>query len=141
MKRLRLYILALAFFLPVLAAGSMARANCANPTDVQKKLIYNTTNHVWQFCDGTTWKAMGLALSCGAGAWTQQTLSGAVGWYGIASSSDGTKPAAVGADGYIYTSTDSGVHWTQRTSAGNLWNGSIASSSDGTKLVAGAGYI
>jgi hypothetical protein len=61
-------------------------------------------------------------------------------WFGIDSSSDGTKLVAtdIGADetgGYIYTSTDSGVSWIARTSAGARNWGSITSSSDGTKLV------
>lgn len=55
-------------------------------------------------------------------------------WRSIASSSDGTKLAAVVAAGQIYTSTDSGVNWTARDSNRD-WR-SIASSSDGTKLVA-----
>jgi photosystem II stability/assembly factor-like uncharacterized protein len=55
-------------------------------------------------------------------------------WNGIASSSDGTKLAAVVRGGQIYTSTDSGVTWTARASSQNWY--SIASSSDGTKLVA-----
>jgi hypothetical protein len=55
-------------------------------------------------------------------------------WFGIASSSDGTKLAAVVTGGQIYTSTDSGVTWMARDSNRN-WFG-IASSSDGTKLAA-----
>ena len=33
-------------------------------------------------------------------------------WQSIASSSDGSELAAVVADGYMYTSTDSGASWT-----------------------------
>ena len=54
----------------------------------------------------------------------------------IASSSDGTKLAAVVYNGYIYTSSDSGVSWTQATTAGTRTWKSIASSYDGTKLAA-----
>ena len=66
-------------------------------------------------------------------------------WHGFASSSDGTKLLTGDeANGYIYTSTDSGLTWTQRTGAGTgQWNG-FASSADGTKLVTGNrnyGYI
>jgi hypothetical protein len=69
--------------------------------------------------------------------WTARATSHL--WDGIASSSDGTKLAAVVNGGQIYTSTDSGVTWTARaTSQG--WIG-IASSSDGTKLVASCGQI
>ena len=55
-------------------------------------------------------------------------------WYGIASSSDGTKLAAAASGGQIYVSSDSGVSWTARESS-RIWYG-IASSSDGTKLAA-----
>ena len=55
-------------------------------------------------------------------------------WYGVASSSDGTKLVATVIGGQIYTSTDSGATWTARDSV-RSWVG-VASSSDGTKLVA-----
>ena len=55
-------------------------------------------------------------------------------WYSIASSADGTKLAAVGVGGQIYTSADSGVTWTARENS-RLWR-AIASSADGTKLAA-----
>ena len=64
--------------------------------------------------------------------WTARDSSR--GWYGIASSSDGTKLAAVVENGQIYVSSDSGVTWTARDS-NRLWR-SVASSSDGVKLVA-----
>jgi hypothetical protein len=87
--------------------------------------------------------------------WTQRTGAGVNYWTDITSSSDGTKLAALGTgmsfdigclcfrDGYIYTSTDSGVTWTQRTGGSEAWF-SITSSSDGTKLAAvdnDGGYI
>ena len=55
-------------------------------------------------------------------------------WRGIASSSDGTKLAAVVENGYIWTSTNSGSSWTETASSQNWWG--IASSSDGSKLAA-----
>jgi photosystem II stability/assembly factor-like uncharacterized protein len=72
--------------------------------------------------------------------WVKQYNSDERNWYGLSSSSDGTKLVAVtgggSITGYIFTSTDSGVNWTQRISAGNLaWN-SVTSSADGTKLAA-----
>ncbi|MBF0464471.1 MAG: hypothetical protein HQK88_09535 [Nitrospirae bacterium] len=79
--------------------------------------------------------------------WTVQTGAGTGYWFGIASSSDGTKLAAVAYGGSIYTSTDSGATWTEQTNAGSRYWYSIASSSDGTKLAAGnngdggGGYI
>jgi hypothetical protein len=80
-------------------------------------------------------------VTASGGVWTQQTNAGARTWYGLTSSSDGTKLAAgdygTGSGGYIYTSTDSGATWTQRTGAGSIVVASITSSSDGTKLAAG----
>ena len=51
--------------------------------------------------------------------WTQQTNLGQHAWTSIASSSNGTKLAAVAVNDYIYTSSDSGVTWTPQT-AGRL---------------------
>jgi hypothetical protein len=67
---------------------------------------------------------------------TPQTNSGSRNWWGIASSSDGTKLVAIVTNEYIYTSTDSGITWTaQATDATRDWYG-VASSSDGTKIFA-----
>ena len=67
--------------------------------------------------------------------WTQ-TSAPSVEWQSIASSSDGTKLAAVVYYGGIYISTNAGVTWTQTSAPiGKDWV-SIASSSDGTKLAA-----
>jgi len=75
--------------------------------------------------------------------WTEQTNSGSRDWYGMASSSDGVKLAAIVNNGYIFTSTDSGANWTQRTGSGSRNWYSITSSADGTKLAAlvSGGYI
>jgi photosystem II stability/assembly factor-like uncharacterized protein len=65
-------------------------------------------------------------------------------WRAIASSSDGSKLAALVNNGYIYISTNSGFTWTQQTSAGARNWYSIASSNDGNKLAAvvnNGGYI
>ena len=77
-------------------------------------------------------------------SFTAQTGSGSRDWRSVTSSSDGTKLAAVVSNGFIYTSTDSGVTWMKVTNsvvaggAGTTtrnWSG-ITSSSDGTKLAA-----
>ena len=71
--------------------------------------------------------------------WTQQTGSGSRNFYATTISDDGTKLAATNYNGYIYTSTDSGVTWVERTSSGKRpWNYTIESSADGSKLVAAA---
>jgi formylglycine-generating enzyme required for sulfatase activity len=67
--------------------------------------------------------------------WTQ-TSAPSEEWQSIASSSDGTKLAAVVYYGGIYASTDAGVTWTQTSAPiAKDWI-SIASSSNGTKLAA-----
>ena len=50
--------------------------------------------------------------------WTERTSAGSRRWYGIASSIDGTRLAAVVDQGNIFTSTNGGANWTARTSAG-----------------------
>ena len=75
-----------------------------------------------------------LAAYARDGSWTWTARESARSWRAIASSSDGTKLAAVVVGGQIYTSTDSGVTWIARESTRD-WRG-ITSSSDGTKLAA-----
>ena len=60
-------------------------------------------------------------------------------WYSMASSSDGTKLAAVVYGGGIYTSANAGVSWTQTGAPSNHWC-YLASSADGTKLAACGWY-
>lgn len=57
-------------------------------------------------------------------------------WRGVTSSADGVKMAAVANNGYLHTSTDSGLTWTARTALGQKSWYDVASSSDGSKLVA-----
>ena len=77
-----------------------------------------------------------------AANWVEVTSIGATkGWYGIASSADGTKLAAV-VDGHnIWTSNNTGATWTEDTSvnATKGWR-AITSSADGTKLAAVARF-
>jgi prepilin-type N-terminal cleavage/methylation domain-containing protein len=70
--------------------------------------------------------------------WKQNTGSGSRNFYGATLSDSGTKMAVTNYNGYIYTSTDSGVTWTEQTSSGIRSWYSIASSADGTKLAAAA---
>ncbi len=79
------------------------------------------------------------ASNCSSAGWVQRTSAGINPWMSVTTSADGTKLAATSnnnGNGYIYTSTDSGVTWTQRTGAGFKFWTSIASSADGTKLAA-----
>ena len=64
-------------------------------------------------------------------AWTARTSPGSKNWFGITSSSDGTKLAACVNPGYIYTSSDTGNTWSAKmTDASRSWS-SIAISSTG----------
>ena len=67
-------------------------------------------------------------------SWTASGASPAT-WYGIASSADGTKMAAVINGGGIDTSTDSGATWGASGATTRQWR-AIASSADGSKLAA-----
>ena len=75
----------------------------------------------------------GSTASEGTSVWTEQDAPDNP-WWAVASSSDGTRLVAVIENGYIHTSSDSGVTWTAREDSRH-WSG-VASSSDGTKLVA-----
>jgi photosystem II stability/assembly factor-like uncharacterized protein len=67
--------------------------------------------------------------------WTQTSAPTNIDWDSIASSSDGTRLAAVVDGGGIYTSTNAGETWTETSAPNTNWN-SIASSSDGSQLAA-----
>lgn len=56
-------------------------------------------------------------------------------WFGIASSADGSRLAAVASVNGIYTSVDSGITWNNNGVIAAQWR-SVASSGDGSKLVA-----
>ncbi|MBF0456628.1 MAG: hypothetical protein HQK99_01885 [Nitrospirae bacterium] len=68
--------------------------------------------------------------------WTKQTSLGKKYWWGIASSIDGTRLAAIEFNGYIYTSNDNGTTWTQQMVPGQRGWVSITSSYDGKKIAA-----
>jgi len=68
--------------------------------------------------------------------WTEQTESGALGWFDIASSADGEKLAAVVYNGYVYTSANGGETWTEQTGLSKRGWRKIVSSADGLKLAA-----
>jgi len=88
-------------------------------------------------------QAGGIYTSTNGGVTWTQTGAPYAFWRSIASSSDGTKLAAVvllQGDGGIHTSTDGGVTWNRTWASRDGWT-SIASSSDGTKLAAVGGGI
>ena len=85
----------------------------------------------WQVSPNTGQMIVGYA---GAGGLTWTARASNQNWYSVASSSDGTKLAAVGSDGSFYTSSDSGVTWGEPIYFPLNWL-KVASSADGTKLV------
>lgn len=126
--------------------------------------IYTSTNSgsTWQQCtnsgdwvavassaDGTRLVAAAdpasgtgkIFVSANGGA-TWSTTSPSQKWTAVASSADGSRLAAVGSDGVLYTSPDSGSTWLQRSVTNAPWAG-ITSSADGSKLaaVANGGFI
>lgn len=99
------------------AAGG---GGCTSPAGVERQEIYNTDYRVLQFCDGANWMQAGGYLSNNgirkpAGVyWTARDSNRS--WYGVESSSDGTRLVASEFGGQLYTSTDNGVTWTARDS-------------------------
>ncbi|MBF0456629.1 MAG: hypothetical protein HQK99_01890 [Nitrospirae bacterium] len=68
--------------------------------------------------------------------WTQLVNSGKKYWWGLASSTDGERLAAIEYQGYIYTSNDNGTTWTRQTTPGQRGWVSITLSHDGKKIAA-----
>jgi len=82
----------------------------------------------------------------GGTSWTQTAAPISIYWRSIASSSDGSKLAAVYTDyedyiqrGRVYTSTDRGISWTHQTAMWLNRYKEIASSSDGSMLAVDTG--
>jgi hypothetical protein len=108
-----------------------ATGSCSTPTGNRGAVFFNTTVSKLQYCNGTAWINAGNwvagspAPACsGSYTWTDRTASGSRKWNGVASSSDGSKLAAVVYTGNLYTSTDSGATWTAQTAAGSrTWQG------------------
>jgi hypothetical protein len=50
-------------FALIFLAATQARANCSGPAGKEADLTYNPTFHVMQFCNGTSWIAMGQAMA------------------------------------------------------------------------------
>lgn len=47
-----------------------AITGCTNPTASEKKMIYNSASHTYQFCNGNTWISMGNSIGGGGGGCT-----------------------------------------------------------------------
>lgn len=87
----------------------------------------------------TTLRALLLSLASAttfSQTWTP-TSAPITNWSCVASSTDGSKLVAAVTNGFIYTSTNSGLTWTQTSAPSTVWT-SLASSADGTKLFAGS---
>lgn len=75
----------------------------------------------------------GIFRSLNGGETWFQTSAPDKNWYGLASSADGLKLAAVVHNGPVFTSIDGGVSWQETSAPSNSWV-NIASSPDGTTL-------
>lgn len=62
--------------------------NCTGPAGVEGSMMYNGDNHVYQYCDGTYWRAMGPAGACAGCA----PSSGMVGYWKLDDGSSGSTP-------------------------------------------------
>ena len=87
----------------------------------------------WRISQNAGQSIIGNFSSFANSPWTMVDTPGT--WYGIASSADGSRLAAVAGVNGIYTSVDSGITWTAASVPSAQWH-SIASSADGSKLVA-----
>jgi uncharacterized repeat protein (TIGR02543 family) len=100
----------------------------ASNIDGTKVAAVDRGGHIWTSTDsGSTW--------------TQRSVGAVRNWESIASSSDGSKLVAVASNGdsngYIYTSSNSGVSWSSNLApAGTNKFTGVASSNDGTYLAA-----
>ena len=87
----------------------------------------------WRVAQNSGQSILGNFLSFSNSTWTSPIAYGTL--QAIASSSDGTKMAAVIYNGGILKSTDSGQTWSDASTYSTQWR-DIASSADGTKLAA-----
>ena len=127
--------------------GSLYRST---DSGVTWSVIANTSGKNWfsiaSNIDGTKVAAVDrgghMWTSTDSGStWTQRSVGAVRNWESIASSSDGTKLVAVASNGdsngFIYTSSNSGVTWSSNLApAGTNKFTGVASSNDGTYLAA-----
>jgi alpha-tubulin suppressor-like RCC1 family protein len=119
---------------PLSEMGSKNWPRVASNSDGTKLAAIAGDHTIWTSSDsGLNW-----IQRTGAGiTFTGEVLpSGTRSWQRVASSSDGTKLAAVVYNGSVWTSSDSGETWIERPASGARFWSDIASSADGTKLVA-----
>ncbi len=93
-----------------------------------------TTVATWRLAAGDNGHSRIWISRADGASWTEASAPRAD-WRSIASSSDGSKLAAVIYGGRIWRSTDFGASWTEASAPQAYWY-SIASSSDGSKLAA-----
>ena len=61
--------------LTILFAAPAAHAACGSPAGDAGKIIYNSTQKIFQYCDDTNWKRMNITPGTGSGGCTNPTLS------------------------------------------------------------------
>jgi hypothetical protein len=122
------------WFSPKDLPGCTLWLDASDPNATGSPVANGTVISTWRDKSGLGCNATAVL---GSPIWTETSATGSLQWQSIASSSDGTKLAAVVFGGGIYTNASSGVGlWTQTSASASLNWISIASSSDGTKLAA-----
>jgi len=102
-----------------------------NPGDIVR--ISGAGASGWRVTQNAGQSIIGNFSSFANSPWTMTQSANT--WFGIASSADGSRLAAVASVSGIYTSVDSGITWNNNGVLAAQWR-SIASSADGSKLVA-----
>jgi len=112
-RALRLGLLAVG----LCSLGATAQAACTNPPGVEGQFIYSVTNHIPNFCDGTTWRSMvGGQTIYSAGGTTNPVFTAANGYFVLTSGTfNGNLGGLTGADASCLTDLTN-----------NNWNGKSA---------------
>ena len=134
MRRILLALLVVTAFGP-----SVARAACTGPTGAEGQIIYSTTYHQPQYCNGTDWIGFGTInpAAGGGGCTSPAAVEGVVAYngdYHVLQYCDGTNWMQVGSAGGGAGACPLGSVWTQTSLVGF---DALASSPDGLKLVGG----
>ncbi|MGH7993500.1 MAG: hypothetical protein ACREDQ_08285, partial [Limisphaerales bacterium] len=114
---------------PLLATVTLPAS--ANPGDIVR--LSGAGASGWKLAQNAGQSIIGNFSSFANSPWTMTLAANT--WYGMASSTDGSRLAAVASVNGIYTSVDSGITWNPNSVLAAQWR-SIASSADGSKLVA-----
>lgn len=146
MIRLSLSILALTLLLTPLASSAANAGNCSNPVKSEGEIIYNTTSHVAQYCNGSNWIAFGkIDPAAGGGSCSNPTRpEGALFYntaYHVLEFCNGSGWQAVGGTAKLVAPAGSGYFvLTKTTFSGSLGGLSGANAACLTDLTTNTGW-